>query len=114
MSDKLTTDAIQILRGLLREWHAMFEPVAVAGTDGGDLVGRTGVALFATEGMTAQTLIDAEREACAQVAEAAAKKMGDLGRQHRDEGHEDSMDRCYARSLQCTQLAADIRARYNA
>lgn len=60
------------------------------------------------------TAVAAEREACAQVAEAAAKTMGDLGRKHRDDGHEDSMDRCYARSLQCTQVAADIRARSNA
>ena len=55
----------------------------------------------------------AERESCAILAEAAAAKMGDLGRQHRDEANEDSMDRCYARSLQCTQLAADIRTRSN-
>lgn len=55
-----------------------------------------------------------EREACAKVAEEAAKKMGDIGRQHRDDGRTDSMDRCYSRSLQCTQVAADIRTRSNA
>lgn len=52
-----------------------------------------------------------EREACAMVAEAAAVKMGFLGRAHRDNGQPTSMDRCYARALQCTQLAADIRTR---
>lgn len=68
--------------------------------------------VFARDAWT--SAIAAEREACAKVAEAAAATMGDLGRQHRDEGSEDSMDRCYARSLQCTQVAADIRARSNA
>lgn len=60
-----------------------------------------------------ETATKAEREACAKVAEAAAMKMGDLGRQHRDDGNEENMDRCYARALQCTQVAADIRTRDN-
>lgn len=55
--------------------------------------------------------IAAERESCAKLAEAAAKTMGDLARQHLEDGNADSMDRCYARALQCTQLAADIRTR---
>ena len=76
-------------------------------------MGFDGVELdFALE--VAKRAVVAEREACAKLAEASAATMGDLGRQHRDEGHEDSMDRCYARSLQCTQLAADIRVRSNA
>lgn len=62
----------------------------------------------------AEFVIADEREACAQLAEAAAQKIGDLGRQHRDDGNEDSMDRCYAMALQCTRLAADIRTRSNA
>lgn len=55
--------------------------------------------------------IAAERESCAKLAEAVAKTMGDLARQHLEDGNADSMDRCYARALQCTQLAADIRTR---
>ena len=58
----------------------------------------------------AELVSAAEREACAKLAEAEAQRTGDLGRGHEKAGRRVMMSRCYARSLQCTQLAADIRA----
>ena len=50
-----------------------------------------------------------EREACAKVAEKAARKWGDLARRHEKDGNNKNADRCYASSLQCIQVAANIR-----
>ncbi len=61
MTEKLTTDGMQILRSLLSEWHDLFATVCVEGTKGADLIERTKLALFVTEGMIAQTVIDTER-----------------------------------------------------
>ena len=105
--------------------NAGLEPVAWRRTDvdrtlvtengdiayGWELDGLPHEALFTQEQI--EIAVKAEREACAKIAETAAKMMGDLGRQHELDGNSENMDRCYARSLQCTQVAADIRTRSN-
>lgn len=54
---------------------------------------------------------DAEREECAKLVDEEAEKMAKIGINHRESGFEDSMDRCYARSHQCTTIAEQIRQR---
>lgn len=56
-------------------------------------------------------VIEAEREACAAIADDHYNEIGRSAEHHRREGNPGSLDRCQARMRSASQIAAEIRSR---